>query len=622
MVFSDEDFVPLGFQGLIGTFFNEFQDFDNDPTPFVGNNPSVIGGTIFQGNLDNTERIGAGDFSIALSNSDPLFVDAANRNYFLADNSAAIDSSISSLAERSSLNETLSTVGLQSFGIEAPRFDVFGILRVDDPSVEPPGGLGSNVFVDRGALERADFVGPTATITAPADNDGQGVDQDPTINSVAVGEVAISEFVISLSDSGTAGFGSGIDDSSVLFSAVMLLRDGAEQTQGVDYTLSYNGTNDTLRFLPAAGVWPEDSVYTISLDNAVISDAAGNLLQPNSTDGSTTFFVQTGAAQDFGDAPAPYPTLRADDGARHDVTELFLGAGIDSDADGSPGVADSFDDGVSFTSSLSAGNIMTLAITASGDGILSAWIDFDGDGIWSSTEQILTDRSIVSGVNNLVVPVPANATLGDTWSRFRFGSQSGLAPTGDAIDGEVEDYQVTIGMNPWTNTDNSSDVNANETVSPQDAIIVINELNDPMVRDPNTGALPLDVVPNGMAPNYFFDVNGDGFVSPIDALLVINQLNDNAAANLIAPLSSGNLESTIDAGLLARDESDNGRIEFDSISQVSNPIENDHYWAEVDSVTRRTRRDLIEEGSLTSGSIDNVLDDLADDVATVWGGLT
>jgi hypothetical protein len=125
-----------------------------------------------------------------------------------------------------------------------------------------------------------------------------------------------------------------------------------------------------------------------------------------------------------------------------------------------------------------------------------------------------------------------------------------------------------------------------------------------------------------MAPNYFFDVNGDGFVSPIDALLVINQLNDNAAANLIAPLSSGNLESTIDAGLLARDESDNGRIEFDSISQVSNPIENDHYWAEVDSVTRRTRRDLIEEGSLTSGSIDNVLDDLADDVATVWGGLT
>ena len=63
-----------------------------------------------------------------------------------------------------------------------------------------------------------------------------------------------------------------------------------------------------------------NSVYTIILDNTVIMDRAANTLQANQLNGTTTFTVSTGGGTDFGDAPAPYPTLLEDDGARHAVS--------------------------------------------------------------------------------------------------------------------------------------------------------------------------------------------------------------------------------------------------------------------------------------------------------------
>ena len=59
-------------------------------------------------------------------------------------------------------------------------------------------------------------------------------------------------------------------------------------------------------------------------------------------------------------------------------------------------------------------------------------------------------------------------------------------------------------------------------------MLIINELNNPEVSDPATGALPVPI-PNPTDFS-FFDVNGDGFISPIDALLVINELNGPSAA--------------------------------------------------------------------------------------------
>jgi hypothetical protein len=86
-----------------------------------------------------------------------------------------------------------------------------------------------------------------------------------------------------------------------------------------------------------------------------------------------------------------------------------------------------------------------IIVTASATGLLDAWIDLNQDCDWlDAGEQFFTNQPLAAGPNNLNVTIPANAPLGNTLVRFRFSTAGGLAPTGLATDGEVEDYQVTI----------------------------------------------------------------------------------------------------------------------------------------------------------------------------------
>ena len=176
---------------------------------------------------------------------------------------------------------------------------------------------------------------------------------------------------------------------------------------------------------------------------------------------SKTFTVYGIDALDFGDAPelvaglpARYPTRLADDGARHKIRNgMHLGAGIDAEGDGQPEAAAAGDDlaggddedGVVFDLPIRAGLLASIDVTASTAGLLNAWLDFNADGDWvDAGEQIFSDKPLVPGVNTFTVLVPPAATAGPTFARFRFDSAGGLAPTGLAGDGEVEDYLVEI----------------------------------------------------------------------------------------------------------------------------------------------------------------------------------
>lgn len=166
---------------------------------------------------------------------------------------------------------------------------------------------------------------------------------------------------------------------------------------------------------------------------------------------------------DYGDAPDPlvatageYPTLLANDGARHvvpadpDDATLVLGYEVDAENDGQPTATadgddsdgnDDEEDGVIFASPLVAGESATVAVRVSGaGGLLNAWIDFDQDGVWGAAEQVFTDEPVAVGLNLPSVSVPASATPGATFARFRLDTTGGLAPTGLALDGEVEDH--------------------------------------------------------------------------------------------------------------------------------------------------------------------------------------
>ena len=171
------------------------------------------------------------------------------------------------------------------------------------------------------------------------------------------------------------------------------------------------------------------------------------------TNEEATFTVR--ANRDFGDAPFPYPTSLASNGAVHAIdNRLFLGSRVDSDADGIGNTASDIDDinvnddedGVEFTSAIRAGTTADLSVTSSNTGFLQAWIDFNADGDWDdSGEQILSNSRVTAGVNEFSYLVPRSVLNGITYARFRLSSQIDISYSGPAIGGEVEDYVVLIG---------------------------------------------------------------------------------------------------------------------------------------------------------------------------------
>jgi hypothetical protein len=168
---------------------------------------------------------------------------------------------------------------------------------------------------------------------------------------------------------------------------------------------------------------------------------------------------QTGAglSLDWGDAPDPnYPTLRASNGAYHVmVPGIFMGGGVDPDADGQPAPdargddddGSDDEDGVFFITPLMPGQQAEVEVIASSAGYLDAWIDFDDDGSWNqASDQIFTTEALASGSNILNFQVPASIAVNiDTYARFRFSTAGGLAPDGPALNGEVEDYHILLG---------------------------------------------------------------------------------------------------------------------------------------------------------------------------------
>lgn len=76
---------------------------------------------------------------------------------------------------------------------------------------------------------------------------------------------------------------------------------------------------------------------------------------------------------------------------------------------------------------------------------------------------------------------------------------------------------------PWRNADRPLDVNNDGSITPLDALIVINRLNA-------SGAGPLSPPLANQPPPPFYDTSGDNQVTALDALRVINHLNSAGAS--------------------------------------------------------------------------------------------
>ena len=160
---------------------------------------------------------------------------------------------------------------------------------------------------------------------------------------------------------------------------------------------------------------------------------------------------------DHGDAPASYGS------PNHILFDGFkLGENNDADAgpyDAVNADADLADDGVQIDGAILQGatlpvgqaEALTVAVEGAG-GYLQAWIDWNQDGVFADQERIATDLQDDDddGLIPITVNAPsAGALSGDSFARFRWSSQSALNAEGEAPDGEVEDYRITIGPVPF-----------------------------------------------------------------------------------------------------------------------------------------------------------------------------
>jgi hypothetical protein len=285
---------------------------------------------------------------------------------------------------------------------------------------------------------------------------------------------------------------------------------------------------------------------TGAVRSPVIRDQVGNLLQSNRDNGRTELTVFVGGGFNFGNAPAPYATLLADNGPRHRVEQGFsFGPTVGPDADAVIPTG-STNDGVFQIDTASPGFPAQFSINVNADSrpfYVDAWIDWDRDGVFEASE-VTRFKSpnapgafpiVGRGTTTVSVQVPAGSPAGTTWARFRLseplqvspGVFRQLGPTGEVESGEVEDIPVLVSANPYQNSFNAFDVNRSGEVTPLDALNVLNLLAEYSLTTGVT-AIPLNPPPAFMTDlingRFLPDVDGNGIVEPLDALLSIMEV--------------------------------------------------------------------------------------------------
>jgi hypothetical protein len=288
----------------------------------------------------------------------------------------------------------------------------------------------------------------------------------PTLNSKMralnqpFGQVNVEQFVLSAYKTVDP-----IDDATVPGTypgtAQFFVTPVVPTTHSLDVQWSLDGTpipgaTDTTFDASTLGV--EIGSYTLSVEVVDNTDLVRDeILRDFLMTEERSWTLDVTAAFDFGDAPVGYPTLFANDGARHSATGPTLGTIRDTEVDGQPtSNADgdnlngtlNDEDGLNWMNIAGPGRKdVTISVEASAASYLNAWIDFDANGVWDSSEQIAVDTPLVAGENLLLFDMPLSAVPGMTYARLRLTSYDTggtLLPSGPANDGEIEDHSVFI----------------------------------------------------------------------------------------------------------------------------------------------------------------------------------
>ncbi|MDQ4053273.1 MAG: GEVED domain-containing protein [Actinomycetota bacterium] len=260
----------------------------------------------------------------------------------------------------------------------------------------------------------------------------------------------------------TAGSDTGIQGDPAETAGPVLALTGTTYTisesgagTGADYTSSWECVNQNTGTAIASGTGTGGS-FTMpdgGADGVAALCTFTNIAAPDPLDG--------------GDAPSSYGTTNASNGASHNVpgytattntAPLMLGARIDVEDDGVPGLAADGDDaagtddedGLAAPIVITAGEPTTLSVSVTNDtpqpATLAGWIDLDDDGTLEAGERVTRAIEPASGAAAYDLTFSASTAPGDGYARFRLfpGNLVDPLPTGAAEAGEVEDHPTTF----------------------------------------------------------------------------------------------------------------------------------------------------------------------------------
>ena len=201
---------------------------------------------------------------------------------------------------------------------------------------------------------------------------------------------------------------------------------------------------------------------------------------------------------------------------------------------------------------------VTVNVTGAA-GRLQAWFDWNLDGDFlDAGEQVATnvtdnganDTNAAVGMVGLSFAIPANATVGQVFARFRWSTQSDLdATTLVGRDGEVEDYRVTVLGAPVLTTSKTSIVYTSTrpngfNVPGNDVIYTITSSNTGTAATDSGTVLLIDSLPT-QVEIFIGDFDGAGpatgtvlFTQSNGAALTYSQATDLRYSNLAASPAS------------------------------------------------------------------------------------
>lgn len=242
-----------------------------------------------------------------------------------------------------------------------------------------------------------------------------------------------------------------------------------------------------------------------------------------------------------------YSTRGADNGPGHFLSAgLFMGAGVDNESDGQPGLSVDGDDllgiddedGITGTVQYNIGSPsvdVQVTNTTGSEATLYAWIDYNADGLFDNASEG-TSIAVPSPSNNTTVTlnfpaVPAGAAE-QTVARFRLSSDVAAAsPTGLADGGEVEDHiaESNIDTTPDTfNFTDQVDVSINQLITSD--LITVTGINIPA---------PISVTDGE------YSINGQAFTN-VAGTVALNdevQVRHTSSSNFLTPVNT-----TLDIG--------------------------------------------------------------------------